>query len=185
MKALFYGASVASMAGLLLGMALEARIAPTSSYGQQLLISHPTERTPSAFDSWMPTEGAPPAYLAADAAPSGDDVEQALARLTIFGGRAEPVVEPVVLARADTPRDPEPYLPSRRGDILAPADPAPAAYEVAAVDLPYPEPAYWGRDRAPAEEAYRDREDVRYDRYGSYDDVDAPPDPPPYGRAYR
>ena len=183
MKALFYGASAASMAGLLMGMALKAPIAPTSSYGQQLLISHPSERAPSAFDSWTPTEGAPPAYLIEAEAPSGDDVEKALAQLTIFGGHAAPAEQPAVLARAETRRDPEPYLPSRRGDILAPA-PGPDAYEMAAVALPYPGPSRWGRDRDADYEPAPD-DSPRYEAYEPYDDPDAPPEPPPYGRDYR
>jgi hypothetical protein len=125
MKALFYGAGAAALIGLAAGAAIKDPIWPGSSVGQQQLISEPRQRALTAVDSWAPTEGAPPPALTeADwGAPNDHQIELALARMPIFASQREPVAEPrpAEVAHNDLPDAPQPYLPSARGDILAPA----------------------------------------------------------------
>lgn len=123
------GAAIAILAGLGLGASLKAKVDPTSSYGTQLQISHASERGRSAFDDWYPAEGAPPpVYQTAalrDDSMSANDIDREIARLmNATRAEARPAAyteawetDPVPVQTAR--HEPEPYLPSSQGDILA------------------------------------------------------------------
>jgi hypothetical protein len=107
------GAVVAILAGLGVGAGLKAEVDPASSY----------------FDDWRPAEGAPPpVYQTAalrDDSMSADDIDRQIARLlnatradlrrAAYGQDGDADSAPVQAAR----HEPEPYLPSSQGDILA------------------------------------------------------------------
>jgi len=124
-KALFYGAAAAALIGLAVGAALKEPVSLASGTGHQQLISSPQARTPTAVDNWVPTEGAPPPPLDSDwNAPDVQEIEQAIGRMPIFTQRRKALAEPdpVEMAHQDIDDAPDPYLPSARGDILAPTD---------------------------------------------------------------
>lgn len=161
MKAFFIGAGTAAVLGLMIGSAAKVPLDQQAAPGQQQLIPSPM-RSPSAFDAWYPSEGAPPPPLESDAlyAPTERDVEDQLAALSVFNrpsgsARAQPVASPA------TPAAPEPYLPSAQGDILAPSPYEPIAFpepvrEVPAPSTPSPEP----RDLASAGDTSASKVDI-------------------------
>lgn len=154
-KAPLLGAAIAILAGLGIGASLKAEVDPSSSYGTQLQISKPGERARSAFDDWYPAEGAPPpVYQTAalrDDSMSADAIDREIARLmNAHPAEVRPAAyqqhwdtdpTPVQTAR----REPDPYLPSARGDILAagryeppPADPPRWGWALPDADAPVP-----------------------------------------------
>jgi len=131
------GAALATVAGLVIGFGLKAEIDPTSSYGTQLQVSKPSDRAHSAFDDWFPAESAPPtvyqtAELRQDDGGAAAEIDRQIDRLLNYRRadyeRAAVAPAPAAVQSARYEPEPEPYLPSSRGDIMASAryEPPPA-----------------------------------------------------------
>lgn len=133
-----FGAAIATVAGLTFGFGLKAEVDPASSFGTQLQVSKPTDRARGAFDDWFPAEAAPPpayqlAQLRQEDGETVAEIDHQIARLLETRradyDRVAYAPEPVQAGRYDS--EPEAYMPTYRGDILAASH-----YEPPPADVP-------------------------------------------------